>query len=210
MDKRYFIELTNRLYRLTLLFPQKEALRHKIRMIADEVLIELVVILEGEPKEKRESAFNVERNIEILDALFELAKKQDWVLKREISDIQDEYLVIKKEVEDFNDLTRKELREVNVLPVVTEEKEKKEEKITASFVKKEDLNNRQEKILGLVKEKERIQVKDIQEILPKITKRTLRRDLNFLMDRSLVRRIGKGNGTYYMSAEHNRTKIGQR
>ncbi len=179
-------------------------------MIADEVLIELVVILEGEPKEKRESAFNVERNIEILDALFELAKKQDWVLKREISDIQDEYLVIKKEVEDFNDLTRKELREVNVLPVVTEEKEKKEEKITASFVKKEDLNNRQEKILGLVKEKERIQVKDIQEILPKITKRTLRRDLNFLMDRSLVRRIGKGNGTYYMLTEHNRTKIGQR
>ncbi len=203
MDKRYFIELTNRLYRLTLLFPTKEALRHKIRGIADEILADLVIILEGEPKEKREAAFNVERNIEILDALFELAKKQDWVLKSEISEVQDEYLVIKREVEDFNNITRREIREEEekTLPakITFPEVEEKERKM---LPKKEELNKRQEKILQIISEKGKVQVKDIQEILPKVTKRTLRRDLSILMEVSLIKRLGKGNGTYYVVIGH--------
>ncbi len=204
MDKRYFIELTNKLYRLTLLFPKQEALRHKIRGVADEILVDLVVILEGGPKEKREAAFNVERNIEILDVLLQLAKKQDWVLGREIVEIFDEYLVIKKEVEEFNDLSRKELRETEKESIGVEEKK---ESLPEVEEKKEDvqLNKRQEDIIAFIEKNDQVQVKDIQEIFPKVTKRTLRRDLNTLLEKGVVQRSGKGNRTYYSSV---RTAVG--
>ncbi len=203
MDKQYFIELTNRIYRLTLLFPQKEALRYKIRGIADEILVDLAIILDGEPKEKREAAFNVERNIDILDVLFELAKKQDWVLGREISEIQEEYMLIKKEVEEFNNISRRESEEssfVQKKETVPQRKDKLLEDVA--------LSKRQEKILRLMSEKGKVQVKDIQDMLPEVTKRTLRRDLTNLLDRSLIKRVGSGNGTYYTTTG-NRTLIGQ-
>lgn len=203
MNKQYFIELTNKLYRLTLLFPKKEALRHKIRGIADEILIDLVLILEGEPKDKREAAFNVERNIEILDVLFELAKKQDWVLRREIEEIREEYLVIKREVEEFNDLSRKELKDEKIQV----EEEKKLPEVKEEPKEEAQLNKRQEDIIKYIEKSDQVQVKDIQEVFPKVTKRTLRRDLSVLLEKGLVERFGKGNGTYYSSA---RTVIGQR
>ncbi len=207
MDKQYFIELTNRLYRLTLLFPEKEALRHKIRGVADEILVNLVVILEGEPKDRRESAFNVERNIEILDVLFELAKKQDWVLSREIGEIQDEYFEIKKEVEEFNNITRREARDVQKksFPATEEKIASAEENPVADI----PLSKRQQRILQLMKERDQLQVKDIQEIFPKLTKRTLRRDLNILLEKGVIKRVGKGNGTYY-TAKQKASVIGHR
>ena len=38
MDKNSLIELTNKVYKLTLLFPKKEPLRYKIREVADDIL----------------------------------------------------------------------------------------------------------------------------------------------------------------------------
>ncbi len=207
MDKRYFIELTNKVYRLTLLFPKREVLRYKIRGIADEILADLIVILEGEPKERREAALNVERNIEIMDALFELAKKQGWVLSREITDIQEEYREIKEEVEEFNKIVHREIRASGeeVVPpkerVLSQElpKEKKES------VEKESLNKRQEEIMSFMKENDQVQIKDIQNLFPKVTKRTLRRDVSLLLEKGLVKRAGKANSTYYSISDSVRT-----
>ena len=38
MNKDFLIQLTNDLYKLTLLFPKKEPLRYKMRELADEIL----------------------------------------------------------------------------------------------------------------------------------------------------------------------------
>ena len=191
MDKRYFIELTNKLYRLTLSFPKQESLRQRIRGLADEVLMDLVIILEGDEKGKRESAFNVEKNIALMDTCFELSKNQDWAEKEEISGIQKDYLEIKKEVEEFNNTNRMETTE--------EEKRETVKKPTVPLIKKREkaLNKRQEKILNLLKKKEKVQVKDIQEVLPEATKRTLRRDLSDLTEQGNLRKVGRGNMTYY-------------
>jgi predicted HTH transcriptional regulator len=80
-SKEKLIELTKRVYRLTLLFPKKEPLRYKIREIADEILTNLL----------RETKNPTIKDWEILDSFFEIAKEQNWVSPREIFQIQQDY-----------------------------------------------------------------------------------------------------------------------
>jgi hypothetical protein len=65
-SREKLIELTKRVYRLTLLFPKKEPLRYKIREIADEILANLL-------KETKNPTI---KDWEILDSFFEIAKEQ--------------------------------------------------------------------------------------------------------------------------------------
>ncbi len=204
MDKTYFIELTNKLYRLSFFFPEREPLRHKIREVGDEILANLVLILEGEIGKRRESAFSVERNIEILDALLELSKSQNWIDSEKTGKIQEKYREIKKEVEEFNDiLRRKSLFYEQKALLIGEEKigeRKKEEKPVRKEREKTktvSLNKRQEKILQFLAKREKMQVQDFQKFLPSTTKRTLRRDLRDLTEKKIIKRMGSGNTTYY-------------
>jgi hypothetical protein len=107
MDKRYFVDLTSKLYRLTFFFPQKEPLRDRIRETSDEILADVVVILEGEIEEKKQAAFKVEKNIKILDVLLDLAKLQNWIEEEKVEIVKNNYLAIKREVEELNDITRR-------------------------------------------------------------------------------------------------------
>lgn len=109
MDKNYFITLTQKLYRVTFFFPSKEPLRNRIREIADQILSNLVLILEGKIEERMDSSFEVEKNIEMLDALLELSKTQNWIEVGEIEKIQDNYTLIRKEVAEFNEILRRRM-----------------------------------------------------------------------------------------------------
>jgi hypothetical protein len=79
--KEKLIELTKRVYRLTQLFPKKEPLRYKIREIADEILANFL----------RETKNPTIKDWEILNSFFEIAKEQNWVSPKEISQIQQDY-----------------------------------------------------------------------------------------------------------------------
>ena len=57
--------------------------------------------------------------------------------------------------------------------------------------------DRQKKILEVLKERGRAQVKDFKEIFPGVSKRTLRRDFRNLMAQGLVERMGEKNNTFY-------------
>ncbi len=205
MNKSYFIELTNRLYRVTFFFPMKEPLRHKVREVADDILANLILILEGEINERREAAFSVEKSIEILDALLELAKAQNWIDSEEIKKVQEKYKEIKIEVEEFNDILRRKthLYEQKTL-LISEENVVSKKEADVSRIKKPEkkkevvnLNKRQEKIMDLLGKKESLQVKDIQEVVPTATKRTLRRDLSAMVEKKLLKRTGAGNTIAY-------------
>lgn len=304
MDKNYFITLTQKLYRVTFFFPSTEPLRNKIREMGDGILSNLVLILEGKIEERMDSSFEVEKNIEMLDALLELAKTQNWIEGGEIEKIQDNYVLIKKEVGEFNDILRRKMafkeeqkslmqqtkqledqKQKEYLQQLAEKEEitryerkypqistetikqraeevelkikreqeallrqkqsqeeimekinkAKEEKQWESYRKEEPsthlsekapsleiksvsealksaqtvtqkkpvesrsqvhLNKRQQKILDLLKKRDRMQVKDFQEFVP-TTKRTLRRDLLTLVENNIIKRTGRGNVTYY-------------
>ena len=59
------------------------------------------------------------------------------------------------------------------------------------------LNGRQEKMLEILRYKEKVQVWELKKLLPDVTKRTLRRDVDDLLKRNLVVREGEWNDIYY-------------
>ena len=163
MDRDFLIQLTNNLYLLTLLFPKKEPLRYKIREVADEILVK--------PTEK---------NLEILDSFFEIAKSQNWVKAFDVLAIQKEYDNLKGGLKKPSFVKTSEGKEnplVDVNPAQVPE--------------------RQEKILAFLRENGRAQVWQVKQILPEVTKRTLRRDFDQMLKQGMVKRIGERNNTFY-------------
>ncbi len=192
MDKEYFTNLTNDLYRLTLLFPKKEPLKYKMRDLADNILAGLIIIIEGDKKRYEELVYEIKKNIQPLDGFCDVAKKQNWVSEEDIIDIQERYGVIREEMEKFEKEYLKPKKE--------EELTKEKLPVHESVFVSNELNPRQKKIVELLKEKEKIQVNEVQESFPRITKRTLRRDFDVLTKKGLVKRLGKANTTFYKLA----------
>jgi hypothetical protein len=185
MDKNFLIQLTNNLYHLTLLFPKKEPLRYKIRELAGDILVNLI----SSPTDRDPVSIDlgetgppqVQGELEVLDSFFEVAKAQNWVKASEILEIQKEY-----------DTLKKELKEFPAKPVSEAQPRKIEKRITPITI-----FERQEKILEILKEKRKAQVGEFKEIFPEVTKRTLRRDFENLLNQGKIERIGERNGTFY-------------
>jgi len=170
MDKDFLIKLTNNLYRLTLLFPKKEPLRYKMRELADDILVN-----------------QTEEKLEILNSFFEVAKSQNWVSPSNVLEIQQEYSKIGGEIKKLSSSTpaRTEMASSEVEPRKIEGNGSLER------------NPRQQKILEILKEKGKAQVWEIKQIFPEVTKRTLRRDFEGLLNQGLIERIGERNETFY-------------
>ena len=161
-DKSFLIQLTNMLYRLTLLFPKKEPLRYKMRELADEIL--------ARPGEK---------DLEILDCFFEVAKNQNWASPNEILKIQEDYSKLKEELKSFA-----KSAEFGVPKI------EREHSVSSAA-------GRQEKILEILKERGRAQVGELRKTFPQVSKRTIRRDFEFLLHQGAVERLGERNDTFY-------------
>lgn len=195
MEKDYIINLTNKLYRITVLFPKKEPLRYKMREVADNLLSDWITweslksdnpgSFVGESKERiKESIFKVEKNLEILDGYFNIVKWQDWASYFDILELQEKYREVKKE-------TKEEIKGM-VIEKKPEAVPEKKEEITAK-----GLCPRKKKIVLFLKDRERAQVGDASKVFPAVAKRTLRRDFLELLKRGIIERIGEKNNTYY-------------
>ena len=178
MDRDYLIKLTLAVYKVTKGFPNKEPLKFLIREKANQVLADFIL----ESKEK-----NIQENIDVLNGYFEIAEKQDWVDQLNFLVLKREYNEVIKELEDNVD------------------KIDKKEKISKKTLKSSNphpdpilLNNRCERILDVLKEKEKAQIWEFKKVFPEVTKRTLRRDFEFLLKQRLVVRAGENNNVYYM------------
>lgn len=126
-------------------------------------------------------ANQTEEKLEILNSFFEVAKTQNWVTPQDILNLQQEYSNVKEEL--------KKLSEVQ-LPKVEKRREVEE-----------TIPGRQQKILEVLNEKGRAQVWEIQKIFPEVTKRTLRRDFENLLNQDLIERMGERNETFYQIKE---------
>jgi predicted HTH transcriptional regulator len=67
----------------------------------------------------------------------------------------------------------------------------------APILNSKGLNARQERMLEILRNKEKAQVWELKKLLPEVTKRTLRRDLDDLLNRNLVIREGEWNNVLY-------------
>lgn len=209
MDKNIIIELTKDLYKITLLFPKKEPLRYKAREIADEIMQEIVsfsVLKEDNPNKysinavfkEKEIAFSLEKNLDIIDSYFEVAKWQRWLDYFDILEIQKRYAKIRE-----NLLLNKERTETSQsfdfsFKLAEKKEELKEEQLNKKKEEKEErLGERKEKILKILEKTERIQVGEMNKLFPDVSKRTLRRDFQNLVSKGLAQKIGQKNNTFY-------------
>jgi len=64
--------------------------------------------------------------------------------------------------------------------------------------KKSYLNDRQKEVLQFVKESEPVKIKDVKERFSNYTQYTLKKDMKYLVDEGMIRKVGKGRGTFYI------------
>jgi len=236
MNKNDIVNLTNRVYALTLLFPKKEPLRWKLREAAADVLA---------ASARQDCDELPVDDLEAMDCFFEVAKEQKWVKEAELLSIQQEYVNLRGQNCSFQDdllCLRQEVVEPSIEPImlfpvplsgteaplsgapestelepesVIEEEAEPElemeaEPVDAEPVEEEKepsplggaaarngLNPRQGKILGIIKERERVQVGEVKDAFPTVDKRTLRRDFRSLLEQGFIERLGQKNDTFY-------------
>jgi len=162
MEKERLIQLTNAIYRLTILFPKKEPLRYKMREAADCIL--------AKPSKE---------DLEVLQSFLEVAKEQKWVREEDILAIQAEYANLGEALKVAKTEKKKGNPGENSGPI--------------PFVMAE----RQEKILAFLRENGQAQVWQVKQILPEVTKRTLRRDFEQMLGQGTIERMGERNNTFY-------------
>ena len=224
MSKKELIDLTDKLYRLTLLFPKKEPLRYKIRELADEILAGFCSLdafnsqnpgsfLEEKEKEEKRVIFEMEKNLMTIDSYFEVAKWQNWVNYFEILEFQEKYDKIKSdlfkkikelEIKDYNPKERSIVQEIENKREISFNSDNLSATGTAitktntdNVIKEEGFSLRKEKILKILEKFEKVQIKDVKKLFPEVSKRTLRRDFQKLTNQGLVERIGEKSNTFY-------------
>ncbi len=173
MNKEFLIQLTNKLYRLTLLFPKKEPLRYKMREVAASFLT----------NPNREE-------LETLNSLFEVALAQNWVSPSELLMVKEEYFGLTSTL----NVIEQSLQQT--LPVLAKE-EIENSQIQIQPQIQSGLPERQARILDFLKENGRAQVWQLKEVMPEVTKRTLRRDVEHLLGIGEIERVGERNNTFY-------------
>lgn len=223
IDKNSLIQLTNKLYQLVLLFPKKEPLRCKMKESADDILADFISLLQKNPRDKNFTIVkNLENNLEILAGFFEVAKAQNWVSPSDMLATQKEYDNLREELEEFKkeNLVQRlsqtqgakafeneaqeiiqeipETQDVQNQGISPQVIERKEEGVAVyQTISRKGMSERQEKILAFLKENGNAQVWEVKQILPEVTKRTLRRDFDLLLRKGIIQRMGERNNTFY-------------
>jgi hypothetical protein len=194
MNAEEIIKLTNAVYKVTDLFPQKEPLKMAIRKEALNVLFFSVLFLKGfNPKNKDDALFG----IKLLEAYFEVSKKQKWVDERNFDILLREYdkvgdffktkIVVKKE--------HKPQKEDIVEKVIKKEEPKIE--IGTKQIEYEKLSDFQLKILELLQNKGNLKPNEINTYFPLLSPRSVRRELKELREKNIINSFGSGKSIFY-------------
>src|SRR3989344_1113798 len=190
MNSDFIIRLTLGLYRVAEVFSENPALRRKIEESANRLLVNLILVSE---EKKSEAVFRALTELEVLLGCLQDMKRLRVVNERNFIVLEREYAKVRR----FLDLAG------GPEPLA-------DNLISLRMNSTKGLNGRQEKMLEILRYKERVQVWELKKLLPDVTKRTLRRDVDDLLKRNLVVREGEWNDIFYRSVEKVLGTVGQR
>lgn len=182
IERNHAIKLTIALYKVSDFFPEKEPLKMLIRKKADEVLAGLIFLEKSDSLREQ-----VASDIEVIKAFFELAKEQNWVDKKNFEILEKAYNGV--------------LEAIKLKPIESKEKEirfaQKEKKVERLENDLDVGKKRCSGIIEVLKQRKEIQVQDLKDVFPDVSKRTLRRDFEYLLAKGIVERKGDNNNTFY-------------
>ncbi|MEK7542501.1 MAG: DeoR family transcriptional regulator [Patescibacteria group bacterium] len=206
MNRNFFIRLAFAAHRVADVLPQEEQIAQEIREAANVILADLILLTDKEitrAEKKQDLLFQLERQIDVLLVYLDRAKEADWVNSENFSLLESEYGRIRELLEIFEDIPSHEDRGfrnqgqaakgkkkqvISELPKIEKREEREDESV---------LTGRQKRIIEFLRTKENAQVWELQKVLPEVTKRTLRRDLDELLQKNLVERKGAWNAVSY-------------
>jgi len=181
MDEN-FIKTINAAYVLAEYFPEADPLTIKTK---EKVLDISESFIMGADLDK------IKKDVDVLLNYLVMAKKLGW-----ISVIN--YLIISKGLENIKPVGAAAPQtsvEVEVKAELKPLPQPVSDKLPSK--QKSNLTARQQKIVEFLKQKERAQVADLRQVLPNVTKRTIRRDLDELLTAGKIVRMGQFNQVFY-------------
>lgn len=182
------------IYKVTDRFPQDEILRTRLREQALNILSHAEHAYLGDDEHFSKFIASVRTLINYC----ELAEKQNWI-------DSNNFMILKNAFFKFLNSFQIQERKGLVAGRREEAKFSIPKRKTPPKVQKQEnsinLNQRQESILKHLKQNNMTQVAQLADLLPSISRRTIRRDLDKLVNAGLVLKQGKTNGTIYKILE---------
>lgn len=218
-----FLKLTNAVYKALEYFPESDPLKNRAKDKALLIMESLVSLNDTSgwiSFQKEKTKTYIYEDIDILLGYLWIAKTQKWLNSANYMIIANEYEKLKQSLKPiisikmavYENLENKpeETQKVveNIAPVaelVLKEKVEVTKKDLAPVLKNTEAQKRvsdsipprQEKIIDFLGKNEKAQVMDLQKVLPDVTKRTIRRDLDELMGSGKIVRMGDFNQVFY-------------
>ena len=208
MDKGEILQATNKLYKLTLLFPKKEPLRYKMREAGINLLVDIISLNRGGfSNPARDLNLAIQEEFEILKHFFTLAKEQKWVKDEALLELEKEYerikegLILEREAPPPKTPPLSKQAFIERKTQVIKKPLGAEPKVSLpplGLEKRADieLDDRQKKVLKILQEKKELQIGQLSKHFPEISRRTLLRDLEKLSQLGFVSREGDGRGVF--------------
>lgn len=194
MENSKSLKLTNTVYKLLEFFPESDPLKNRAKDRALVIMEHLFLINENSgwvSFQKDKIRAQLTEDIDVLLGYLWIGKTQGWLNSVNCLIISNEYEKIKNSIQPIIELTQK-------LPGIDKIEVKQEEAIELEPINNQQgISTRQEKILEFLIKNKKAQVMDIQTILPNVTKRTIRRDLDELLEADKVVRSGDFNQVFY-------------
>jgi len=183
MNREFFIRVVFATYRVLDILPAEEFLKVSIKDVVNEILADLMLASSSDQNLVRQRGLvssRVLKNLDLLYDYFTRVQTRHWIDEKN-------FLILVEEYSKIKELLEESLEEE--LPQKPPEQPVEKQEVA--------LSERQKRIVGLLRQKEKIQVWELQKVLPQVTKRTLRRDLDDLLQKSIIERQGEWNSVFY-------------
>jgi DNA-binding transcriptional ArsR family regulator len=206
-----FLKLTNSVYKILEFFPESDPLKNRAKDKALAIMDNLVLVNETSgwaSFQKEKIKVHLSEDIDSLLGYLWIAKSQGWLNTVNCLIIANEYEKIRKDILPIVEMTQN-LPFISNLPKFAEQPETESiaETEKEEFSNPFEISDRQAKILEFLDKNEKAQVMDLQTVLPDITKRTIRRDLDELLEAKKITRLGEYNQVFYKKTDSQ--QIGQ-
>ncbi len=189
MNPEEIIKLTNAVYKVTDLFPPKDPLKTAIRKEALDVLFFSVLALKGFSSKTRGDVFI---SLKLIEAYLQVSSKQKWVHERNFEILQAEY----DKVRQFFEVLAKKNKPEPKKPAAGGLKTEKSE-IIGRQIEYEKLSDIQLRVLEVLQNKGQLKPNEINGFFPKISSRSIRRELRELREKNIINSSGSGKAVSY-------------